>query len=183
MSWQFLSWQFLMRLNRLRRSELTIITTAIRCFLANLNGLALAAVTTMKSPSAARERTLALQRRALAFSTGVNIACPRRFTNIPSETVWRQLVRAADSVSNNLTEADEAVSGPDFVHKIKLTLREARESRICLEKIRLAKLDQFEAIVELERESGELSAIFATIAMRVTERLNREKEAKKQLKD
>lgn len=90
-------------------------------------------------------------------------------------------MRAADSVSNNLTEADEAVSGPDFVHKIKLTLREARESRICLEKIRLAKLDQFEAVVELERESGELCAIFATIALKVANRLDREKMAAKQL--
>jgi four helix bundle protein len=136
----------------------------------------------MKTPSAARERTLALQRRALTFSTGVNIACPRRFTNIPSETVWRQLVRAANSVSNNLTEADEAVSGPDFVHKIKLTLREAKESRICLEKVRLAKLDRFEAVLELEREAGELCAIFATIALKVANRLEREKSGAKQLK-
>jgi four helix bundle protein len=91
-------------------------------------------------------------------------------------------VRAANSVSNNLTEADEAVSGPDFVHKIKLTLREAKESRICLEKVRLAKLDRFEAVLELEREAGELCAIFATIALKVANRLEREKSGAKQLK-
>jgi four helix bundle protein len=132
----------------------------------------------MTIPSPARARTLALQRRALTFSTGINIACPRRFTSIPSETVWRQLVRAADSVSNNLTEADEAGSSADFLHKIKLTLREARESRMCLEKLRLAQLDRFEATADLEREAGELSAIFATIAKKVTDRLDREKRSK-----
>ena len=137
----------------------------------------------MKGPTPARARTFALQRRAMAFRTRVNGACPRRFTNIPSERVWRQLLRAADSVSNNLTEADEAVSASGFVHKIKLTLHETRESRTCLEKIRVAKLDRFEAIVALEREAGELCAIFATIAMQVPDRLARDKQAQKQPKN
>lgn len=137
----------------------------------------------MKVPTPARARTFALQRRAHTFRTRVNAACPRRFTNVPSETVWRQLLRAADAVSSTLTEADEAVSGNRFVHKIKLTLQETRESRSCLEKIRVAKLDRFEAVVALEREAGELCAIFATIAMGVADRLDREKQARKRLEN
>jgi four helix bundle protein len=93
----------------------------------------------MKRISEARKRTLAPQQRALRFSTGVNVNCPKHFTSIPSETVWRQLVRAADSVSNNLCEADDAASTADFIHKIRLTLREAKESRVCLEKLRRAE--------------------------------------------
>ena len=88
------------------------------------------------------------------------------------------MLRAAELVANNLTEADEAVSASGFVHKIKLTLQETRESQTCLEKIRVAKLDRFEAITALEREAGELCAIFATIAMQV----DREKQAQKQPK-
>jgi four helix bundle protein len=133
--------------------------------------------------SEARKRTLALQQRALKFSTGVNVNCPRRFTSIPSETVWRQLVRAADSVSNNLSEADDASSTADFVHKIRLTLREAKESRLCLEKLRLGKLDNFEAVLPLESEAGELCAIFAAIALKVAHRIDREKRVAKQLKN
>jgi four helix bundle protein len=133
----------------------------------------------MKTPSEARQRTLALQARALKFSTGVLSACPLRFTNIASETVWRQLVRAADSVSNNLGEADDASSTADFLHKIRLTLRETKESRQCLAKVRLASLDGADRIVDLEREAGELCAIFATIAMKVATRLNQESPPKK----
>ncbi len=133
----------------------------------------------MKTPSEARQRTLALQARALKFSTGVLSACPLRFTNIASETVWRQLVRAADSVSNNLGEADDASSTADFLHKIRLTLRETKESRQCLAKVRLASLDGSDRIVDLEREAGELCAIFATIAMKVATRLNQETPPKK----
>lgn len=128
----------------------------------------------MRTPSEARQRTLALQARALKFSTGVLSACPLRFTNIASETVWRQLVRAADSVSNNLGEADDASSTADFVHKIRLTLRETKESRQCLAKVRIASLDGHDRVADLEREAGELSAIFATIAMKVANRLNQE---------
>lgn len=146
---------------------------------ANVTGLSLAALLCMKAPSPAREKTLALQRRALTFRKGVNLARPQRFTNIPSETIWRQLVRAADSVSNSLTEAGEAVSGPAFVQKIKLTLRETRESRTCLEKIRVSKLDRFEAVAKLEREAGELCALFATISVQIANPSECERQAPK----
>jgi four helix bundle protein len=129
----------------------------------------------MREPSEARKRTLALQARALKYSTGVLTACPVRFTNLSSETVWKQLVRAADSVSNNLGEADDASSTADFLHKIRLTLRETKESRQCLAKVRMASLDGHDRVGDLEREAGELSAIFAAIAMRVARRLELEK--------
>ena len=134
----------------------------------------------MRPISDARKRTLALQQRALTFSTGVLSACPLRFANIASETVWKQLVRAADSVSNNLGEADDASSTADFVHKIRLTLRETKESRQCLAKLRMASLDGHDRVAELEREAGELCAIFATIAMKVAKRLELEKPVKRQ---
>jgi four helix bundle protein len=133
----------------------------------------------MKPPSDARKRTLALQERALKFSTGVNLACPNQFANLPSATVWRQLVRCADSVSSNLIEADDASSTADFLYKIQLTLREAKESRQCLAKLRLAKLDAWEAVGLLEDEAIELSAIFATIAIKVAGRLEREAKTKR----
>ena len=133
----------------------------------------------MKPPSDARKRTLALQERALVFSTGVSLACPNQFTNIPSATVWRQLVRCADSVSSNLVEADDASSTADFLYKIQLTLRETKESRQCLAKLRLAKLDAWEALGKLEDEAIELSAIFATIAIKVAVRLDQESKARR----
>jgi hypothetical protein len=80
----------------------------------------------MKEPSPARQRTLALHDRALRFSTAVNMACPPQFSNLPSSVVWNQLVRSADSTSNNLIEADAATSDADFLHKMSIALREAK---------------------------------------------------------
>lgn len=128
----------------------------------------------MTSPSPARRRTLDLQTRALRFSSAVNELCPKKFSDLPSTVVWGQLVRSADSVSNNLLEADDASSTADFIHKIKLTLREAKESKQCLVKLRMGSLDGSGGVTDLEREAGELSAIFATIALNVARRLERD---------
>lgn len=135
----------------------------------------------MKEPSAKRKRTLELHERALAFSNAVNTSCPQHFTSRPSAIVWDQLVRAADGSSNNLIEADAASSDADFLSKMSIALREAKESRAALAKIRMAKLDHH-ALTEqrnLESEASQLSAIFATIILNMRNRLEQEKRAHK----
>lgn len=138
----------------------------------------------MKQPSPKRKRTLALQERAILFSVNVNACCPEYFSNEPSKTVWRQLVRAADSTSNNLVEADDGVSDADFLNKMGTALKEAKESRTALVKLRLGNLDNYArtAKLELESEATQLSAIFATIIRNMEARLQREKEQKNRSK-
>ena len=132
----------------------------------------------MKEPSAKRKRTLALHDRAIRFSVDVNACCPQRFSNVPSARVWEQLVRAADSTSNNLIEADDATSDADFLSKMGIALREVKESRAALIKLRLGNLDHFQCTAEreLESEATQLAAIFATIILNM--RLRLEEQAK-----
>ncbi len=133
----------------------------------------------MKEPSEKRKRTLALQDRALRFSVGVNACCPQRFSNLPSSVVWGQLVRAADGASNNLIEADDAASDADFLHKMSIALREVKESRAGLIKLRLGELDHFQLTVdrELESEASQLAAIYATIILNMRLRLDAERRS------
>lgn len=135
----------------------------------------------MKEPSEKRKRTLALHERAIRFSVNVNACCPGHFSNEPSRVVWSQLVRAADSTSNNLVEADDAVSDADFLHRMGIALREAKESRTALTKIRLGSLDNHQKTVklELESEATQLCAIFATIIRNMEMRLEREGRGRK----
>jgi four helix bundle protein len=95
----------------------------------------------------------------------------------PSEVVWRQLVRAADSTSNNLIEAGNGSTDADFLNKMRLALREAKESKACLQKIRLAPLANAARVTELdlEDEADQLCAIFSTIIMNMERRLAAEK--------
>jgi len=90
--------------------------------------------------------------------------------------VWNQLVRAADSTSNNLIEADDATSDADFLSKMGIALREVKESRAALIKLRLGNLDhsQCTAERELESEATQLAAIFATIVLNMRLRLAEE---------
>jgi four helix bundle protein len=134
----------------------------------------------MKEPSEKRKRTLALHDRALRFTNAVNMACPQHFTNKPSATAWGQLVRSADGTSNNLIEADAASSDADFLSRMGIALREAKESTAELAKIRMGRLDHCE-ITEtrgLESEASQLSAIFASIILNMRQRLDREKKTK-----
>ena len=54
---------------------------------------------------------------------------PRTISN--TEDV-RQLVRASDSVAGNWIEADEALSKKDFLMRVKICQKEAKESRLFL---------------------------------------------------
>ena len=133
----------------------------------------------MKEPSEARKRTLALHDRAIRFSTSVNRSFPEGQLNYPSKVVWEQLVRAADSASNNLIEADNGSTDADFLNKMRLALREAKESKTCLTKVRLAPLANAARVSELslEDEADELCAIFATIIRKMEIRLGEQRYA------
>jgi four helix bundle protein len=134
----------------------------------------------MKEPSEERKRTLALHDRALRFTNAINTSCPQHFTNKPSATAWDQLVRVADGTSNNLIEADGASSDADFLAKMGIALREAKESGAELAKIRMGDLDhhQITEVRELESEASQLSAIFASIILNMRKRLEREKKTR-----
>ena len=127
----------------------------------------------MNELSVKRQRTLALHDRALRFSNAVNISCPSGFSSSPSETIWKQLIRAADSTSSTLIEADAASTDVDFLNKMGIALRDAKECRAALIKIQLGGLDHFGAVAErdLESEAGQLAAIFAAIIQSMRVRL------------
>ena len=99
----------------------------------------------------------------------------------PSEIVWEQLVRAADSTSNNLVEAGNGSTDADSLNKMRVALREAKESHTCLRKIRLGPLENAPRVIDLglEQEADELSAIFSTIITNMERRLAREKGRRK----
>jgi four helix bundle protein len=139
----------------------------------------------MKEPWAARKRTLALQERALRFSTNLNQSYPEGPMNYPSEIVWGQLVRAGDSTSNNLVEAGNGSSDADFLNKMRVALREAKESKACLQKIRMGALANATLVIRLglEDEADQLCAIYSSILTNMEIRLAREKKERRQRRD
>ena len=72
-----------------------------------------------------------------------------------------QLVRSGSSVSLNYGEAHSAESRKDFIHKMKIILKELRETFVCLKMIHLSKLYKTEnKIIKAKKENNELISIF-----------------------
>jgi four helix bundle protein len=111
-----------------------------------------------------RERILALQQRSFDFTCGVVNAYPKgiRFDDA-SKVLWYQLLKAATSTTFNLEEADAASSDNDFLSKMKISLREAKESRVAIRVITRCKLAGWQKVKKFEDEARQLAAIFGKI--------------------
>lgn len=105
-----------------------------------------------------------LEDRTFRFAQAVRIFVkhlPRTIANIED---IKQLVRASGSVGANYIEANEALGKKDFVMKIKICRKEAKESRYFL---RLLDINEIGAVdqqrLRLIQEATELMNIFGSI--------------------
>ncbi len=79
-----------------------------------------------------------------------------------SYEIGRQLIRSAGSVGANYIEADEALSRKDFIMRLKICRKEAKESRYWLA-LSLPNPKNDELKNQLLDESSQLIKIFTTI--------------------
>lgn len=88
-----------------------------------------------------------------------------RETNI-NKPIINQLVRSATSIGANYMEADCAESKKDFVHKIGICKKEAKETTHWLHMLATAEPTKTEDCRKLWQEAHELTLIFSAIAKR-----------------
>ena len=84
---------------------------------------------------------------------------PKTLANIED---GRQLIKSSGSVGANYIEAEESLSKKDFVMRIKISRKEAKESRYWLEltEPKESYIKEKEALI---REATELTKIFGSI--------------------
>lgn len=103
------------------------------------------------------DRTFAFAQQVRRFVEGL----PKSLAN--TEDV-RQLVRSSGSAGANYIEANEAFSKKDFVMRVKICRKEAKESRYWLKLLDTANNTILEAERKaLEGEASELTHIFGAI--------------------
>ncbi len=72
-----------------------------------------------------------------------------------------QIIRSGTSPALNYGEAQDAESRKDFIHKIKIVLKELRETLVALKIIKLANLyHDFNKLNSAIKENNELVSIF-----------------------
>ena len=81
--------------------------------------------------------------------------------SVGSASFADQMFRSATSVAANYAEACEAESSKDFVHKLKIVMKELSETRIWLKLIGESGYIENATLVDLITESKELSRILS----------------------
>ena len=102
------------------------------------------------------ERTFNFARHAVSF-------CKELPKAVIDGEIARQLIRAATSVGANYIEANEALSKKDFLMRIKICRKEAKESGYWLRLIELSNPNLRNEREILLKESIELTKIFGSI--------------------
>ena len=102
------------------------------------------------------ERTLNFAKQIIEFVNNL----PKTLTNME---IGKQLVRSAGSVGANYIEANESLSKKDFVMRIKICRKEAKESRYWLKLVICNNKESEEKQRDLIREADELMKIFGAI--------------------
>ena len=105
-----------------------------------------------------------IQKRAFAFACAVVEFCDAVADTRPTTRhLLQQLVRAGTSVGANLEEATAGQTKPDFIAKMFVSLKEARETRYWLRLIAACRPPLVSTVSPLIAECEELVAILTAI--------------------
>ncbi len=90
--------------------------------------------------------------RTFQFGVRITKMVRRLPRDVAGHEIGRQVLRSGTSVGANTEEADAAESTEDFIHKMKLALKEAQETRFWLRNIREAGLLIDKEVLDLVQE-------------------------------
>jgi four helix bundle protein len=102
-----------------------------------------------------------LEERLIQFAVDVIHLTQKKNPTFASEHLTKQLIRSSTSAALNYGEARSGESPNDFLHKMKIVLKELRESLINLKiQQRAALIENEEDMRRLINENDELVSIF-----------------------
>ncbi len=73
-----------------------------------------------------------IQQKAYQLAVSVVLFCKSNANDRPTNPLIMQLLRSGTSVGANIEEAQQSESKKDFIHKLKISLKEAYEVRYWL---------------------------------------------------
>ena len=100
------------------------------------------------------------------FEFAVRIIKLSRFLENKSgtaKTISRQVLRSGTSIGANVQEAQAGQSKADFISKMTIALKEARETNYWLKLLEASEMLSTNQTKELEKESEEIAKVIASI--------------------
>ena len=104
-----------------------------------------------------------LEKRTFKFASNARAFVRKIRKDIPNIEDSRQLVNSSESIEANYIEANEALSKKDFVMRIKICRKEAKESAYWLRLILSEESSVEDERLRLLKEARELTSIFGAI--------------------
>ena len=103
-----------------------------------------------------------IQDRLINFSVGIIKLCEKLPESHAGKHIAGQLLRSGTSPAPNYGEARGAESKKDFIHKLRIVLKELNESGIWLETARRSDLLTMDVVVRALDECAQLSKIISS---------------------
>lgn len=107
--------------------------------------------------------TYDLEERTALFGESVIRFCKKIPRGPITDPIITQLVKSGTSVGANYSEADDAESRLDFIHKLGICKKEARETKHWFRMISVSQLELRKEAKTLWQEAKELNLIFNAI--------------------
>jgi four helix bundle protein len=118
-------------------------------------------MTKFQSPNA---RIYDLEDRTLHFAKNVVRFCQRLSRTNINQPLINQLVRSAGSIGANYREANDALGNKDFIHRLRIARKEAKETLFWLELVAEANASSNDSQwATLKQEVVELKSILSAI--------------------
>jgi len=117
-----------------------------------------------------------LEERTAKFGEDIIEFAKKLPKNLITQRIIPQLIGAGTGIGSNYCEADCAESNKDFIHKMAIANKEAKESKFFLRMVVKACPENKQEGQKLWKEAHELNLIFTTIITKA-----KQTEAKKKL--
>ena len=104
-----------------------------------------------------------IQDRTFKFGVRIIKFVDKLPRTLSAAELGKQLLRSGTSIAANMEEANGAESRSDFIHKVSIAYKEARESRLWLGMIKAAILPNVAEVQELYTECDEIVRILFAI--------------------
>ncbi|MBI1974747.1 MAG: four helix bundle protein [Parcubacteria group bacterium] len=117
----------------------------------------------------ATNRYRELENRTTAFAKSAIVACQKLPRNRINDSIISQAIRASGSVGANYREANEAVGKKDFVYRLRIARKEAKEAQYWFELLIEANPEQEQMLAQVLREAEELRNILSAIISKVSD--------------
>lgn len=109
-----------------------------------------------------------LEERTTKFAIQVVRLCKSIKQDPINIRIISQLVGSAGSIGANYREANDSLGKKDFVHRVKISRKEAKETIHWLEILRVSNEEKSDVIDGLIQEATELKNILSAIIIKVS---------------